>query len=150
MAAWRDALTEAGLKCREEHSVEGNWSSASGSLAIEKLLKQYPDLDSIFVGNDQMALSVMQYGCQHDIRIPEDIGIVGFDNIQESAFFWPPLTTIQQDQYQVGKLAVEEMIKIIETGWQGLETNESKSIMLSPTLVIRQSTLRLMDLALRR
>jgi LacI family transcriptional regulator len=146
MAAWRDALSEAGLDCRDEYSVEGNWSSASGSVAIEKLLKQYPGLDSIFVGNDQMALSVMQYACQNGLRIPGEIGVVGFDNIQESAFFWPPLTTIQQDQYQVGKLAVEEMIKIIETGWQGLEPNESKSILLSPTLVVRQSTLRLADL----
>jgi DNA-binding LacI/PurR family transcriptional regulator len=89
-----------------------------------------------------MALSVMQYACQKGLRIPEEIGVVGFDNITESAYYWPPLTTVQQDQYQVGKLAVQEMIKIIEANWQGLEPIEPKSIMLAPTLIIRQSTLR--------
>lgn len=150
LAAWKDSLLEAGLEFRDEFCVEGNWSSSSGSQAIEKLLKQYPDLDSIFVANDQMALSVMQFISQNGLRIPEDVGVVGFDNINESAYFWPPLTTVQQDQYQVGKLAVEEMIKIIETSWQGLESVEPKSIMLTPTLVARQSTSRKSGTTLRR
>ncbi len=73
---------------------------------------------------------------------PKDLGIVGFDNIAESAYFWPPLTTIQQDQDQVARVAVEEVIKIIEMGWEGEEFNEPQSIMLAPTLVVRQSSLR--------
>jgi LacI family transcriptional regulator len=150
MAAWKDSLLESGLEYREEYCVEGNWSSSSGALAIEKLLKQVPDLDAIFVANDQMALSVMQFACQNGLRIPGDIGVVGFDNISESAYFWPPLTTVQQDQYQVGKIAVEEMIKIIETSWQGLEPVEPKSIMLTPTLIVRQSTSHKLGLNLRR
>jgi LacI family transcriptional regulator len=140
MAAWKDALKEAGLKPRDTCWVEGNWSSSSGAQAVEKLFEQYPKMDSIFVANDQMALSVIQIACQKKLRIPEDIGIVGFDNIAESAFFCPPLTTIQIDQYNVGKVAVEEMIKIIESGWQDQEPAEPKSIMLTPTLVVRQST----------
>ena len=108
MAAWKDALTEAGLDARDSYCVEGNWSSASGALAIEKLYDQYPDLDSIFVANDQMALSVMQFFAEKRLRIPEDIGIVGFDNIAESAFFSPALTTVQQDQHNVAKIAVAE------------------------------------------
>jgi len=99
-------------------------------------------MDSIFVANDQMAVSVIQAACQKNLRIPEDLGVVGFDNIAESAFFCPPLTTIQIDQYSVGKVAVEEMIKIIESSWQGQEPTEPKSIMLTPTLVVRQSSLR--------
>jgi DNA-binding LacI/PurR family transcriptional regulator len=54
----------------------------------------------------------------------------------------PPLTTVQQDQYHVAKVAVEEMIKIIESGWQGLGPVNPKSIMLPPTLIVRQSSLR--------
>jgi LacI family transcriptional regulator len=142
MAAWKDTLKEAGLKIRDTHWVEGNWSSASGAQAIEKLFEQYPEMDSIFVANDQMALSVIQAACQKKLRIPEDIGVVGFDNMAESAYFCPPLTTIQIDQYNVGKVAVEEMVKIIESGWQEQEPTEPKSIMLTPTLVVRQSSLR--------
>jgi DNA-binding LacI/PurR family transcriptional regulator len=142
MSAWKDGLEEAGLEIRDTDWVEGNWSPASGAQAIEKLFEQFPEMDSIFVANDQMAVSVIQAACQKNLRIPEDLGVVGFDNIAESAFFCPPLTTIQIDQYSVGKVAVEEMIKIIESSWQGQEPTEPKSIMLTPTLVVRQSSLR--------
>jgi DNA-binding LacI/PurR family transcriptional regulator len=145
MAAWRDALTEAGLEASDNHCVEGTWSSASGALAIEKLFDQYPDMDAIFVANDQMALSVMQFLAEKKIRIPEDIGIVGFDNIPESAYFSPALTTVQQDQYEAAKIAVAEVIKIIESGWQGLDPVDPKSIILPPTLIARQSSLRITE-----
>jgi LacI family transcriptional regulator len=145
MAAWKDALKEARLEIRDTFWVEGNWSPASGAQAVERLFEQYPEMDAIFVANDQMALSVIQAACQKKLRIPEDLGVVGFDNIAESAFFCPPLTTIQIDQYSVGKVAVEEMVKIIEAGWQEPAPSEPKSIMLTPTLVVRQSSLRPMN-----
>jgi LacI family transcriptional regulator len=144
MVAWKDTLQVNGLDAQDEHWVEGNWSSASGAQAVERLFERYPEMDSIFVGNDQMALGVIQSSWQRKLKVPEDLGIVGFDNIPESAFFCPPLTTIQQDQYAVGKVAVEETIKMIESGWHGLEPVESKSIMLTPTLLVRQSSLRSM------
>ena len=142
VAAWKDALNEANFEARDEYCVEGNWSPASGGLAIEKLFEQYPDMDAVFVANDQMALAVIQAACQKGMRIPEDFGLVGFDNIPESAFFYPPLTTIQQDQHVVGKVAVEETINVIESGWEGLAPPEPKSIKLAPMLVVRQSSLR--------
>jgi LacI family transcriptional regulator len=141
MAAWKDCLIEAGLEYSEQQCVEGNWSSASGALAIAKLYDQYPEMDAIFVGNDQMALSVLQFCAENGIRVPEQIAVVGFDNIAESAFFSPPLTTVQQDQYRVAKIAVEEVIKTIESGWQGLDPVEPQSIVLPPMLVVRQSSL---------
>jgi LacI family transcriptional regulator len=142
MGAWKEALTEAGHEVLDKHWVEGNWSSASGAQAAEILFERYPEMDSIFVANDQMALGVIQIACQSNRKIPEDLGIVGFDNISESANYCPPLTTIQQDQYNLGKIALEEIIKIIEAGWQEQEPIEPKSIMLSPTIVVRQSSFR--------
>jgi DNA-binding LacI/PurR family transcriptional regulator len=142
MAAWQDTLKESGLEARDEYWAQGNWSSASGVQAVENLFARYQDMDSIFIANDQMALGAIQITCQKGLKIPDDFGIVGFDNIPESAFFCPPLTTIQQDQYAVGKVAVEETIKMIRSGWHGLEPVELKSIMLTPTLVVRQSSLR--------
>ncbi len=143
LAAWKDALTEAGLEVRDEHYVDGNWSSASGGLAIEKLLAQYPDMEAVFVANDQMALAVILEAYQRGMRIPEDLAIVGFDNMPESAFFYPPLTTIQQDQQVVGKVAVEETIYMIESGREAVVLPEPKSVKLAPTLVVRQSSSRL-------
>lgn len=142
MAAWKDTLVEAGYEVKDTYWTEGNWSSSSGAQAIEKLFNQYPEMDAVFVGNDQMALSVMQYACRKGLHIPGDLGVVGFDDIAESAFFWPPLTTIRQDQYNVGEVAVEEIIKIIESGWQGQELVRPNSIMLAPTLVVRKSSLK--------
>jgi LacI family transcriptional regulator len=144
MRAWKDSLTEAGIEVKDHHCVEGNWSAASGALAIEKLCDQFSDMDAIFVANDQMALSVLQFFAEKKIHIPDDMGIVGFDNIAESAFFSPALTTIQQDQHKVAKVAVAELIKIIESGWQGLDPVEPQSIILPPTLIVRQSSLHLM------
>lgn len=145
MAAWKDALIEAGLEASDSHCVEGNWSSASGALAIEKLFDQYPEMDAIFVANDQMALSVLQFFAEEKIRIPEDIGVVGFDNIAESAFFSPALTTVQQDQHNIAKTAVAEVIKIIEASWQGSDPVDPRSIILTPTLVVRESSIRLTE-----
>jgi LacI family transcriptional regulator len=140
MSAWKDAIQEAGLDLSDAHFVEGNWSSTSGAVAIEKLFDQYPDVDAVFVANDQMALSAMQFIREKGLRIPEDIGVVGFDNLAESAFYSPALTTIQQDQHKVAKLAVAEIIKSIESGWDEKEPVSPCCIMLPPTLVVRQSS----------
>jgi len=142
MTAWKDTLEEAGLEVHDNYWIEGNWSPASGAKAIRILLDQYPEMDAVFSGNDQMALSIMQAACNLGLRIPEDLGVVGFDDIPESEYFWPPLTTVHSEQYKVGKIAVEEVVKIIEAGRRNLEINEPTLIMLTPTLVVRQSSLR--------
>lgn len=142
MRAWRDTLREAGFDASDEHWVEGNWSSASGAQAMERLLERSSGMDSVFVANDQMALGVMQIAYQRRLKIPEDLGVVGFDDIPESAFYYPPLTTVQQDQHAVGRVAVEEIIKMIESSRKGSGSTEPRSVMLSPTLVKRESSLR--------
>jgi DNA-binding LacI/PurR family transcriptional regulator len=90
-------------------------------------------------------LGVLQFCAEKKIRVPEDIAIAGFDNISESAFFYPPLTTVQQDQHLVAKIAVEEVIKLIEAGWQGSEQVHPQSIILPPTLIVRESSLRIKE-----
>jgi LacI family transcriptional regulator len=141
MAAWKDALAEAGLEVSQKHWVSGNWSSASGAHAAGILFDQYPELDAVFVANDQMALGLMQIAHQRNLKIPGNLGIVGFDNIAESENYWPPLTTIQQDQFQLGKIALKEITHIIEESWQNQEPVEPKSIMLAPSLIVRKSSL---------
>jgi LacI family transcriptional regulator len=142
MSGWKDVLIEAGIPPKEDQWVEGNWTSESGAKAISKLLSQYPQMDAVFVANDQMSLSVFQAACEKNLKVPDRLGIVGFDNIAESAFFWPPLTTIDQDLLSLGKMALEEIIQIIEAGWQEREAIGPKSIMLAPSLIVRQSSIR--------
>jgi len=142
LKGWKDALLEAGMEFCDDLWAEGNWSSSSGTRAAEKLFEQYTDMDSILVANDQMALGAMQIAHQKGLRIPQDVGIVGFDNVPESPFFGPPLSSVNHDQFDLGKVAVEEIIKIIESGWEEGTSIPSKSIMLEPTLVVRDSSLR--------
>ena len=139
--AWKVVVENAGQKNINQHWVEGNWSSASGHEAAIKLFEQFPDMDAIFVANDQMALGALSVICGKGLIVPGDIGLVGFDNIAESAYFCPALTTIQHDQHQVGTMAVNEIIRIIES-IRSKETPEFKTIMLTPELLIRKSSQR--------
>jgi len=140
MAGWKDTLQEHGLPVLPNHCVEGNWSSTSAAQAVQTLFDQYPEMDAVFAANDQMALSVLQAACMRKIRVPEQLGVVGFDNMAESAFFFPPLTTIQPDQEGIGKVGIEELVKIIQSRRQERDSFEPKSIIISPTLIVRQST----------
>lgn len=142
MAGWKDTLQEAGIPFNDCHFAEGNWSSSSGLDAIEQLFHQYPEMDAVFAANDQMALSAIRFFREKGLRIPEDIGIIGFDNLTEAAYFYPPLSTIQQDLYQIGKITVVELTKIIEAGWEGGETIQPRAIVVPPTLIVRQSTMK--------
>jgi LacI family transcriptional regulator len=139
-SAWEDVLQEAGKVPSEHQVVEGTWSSASGERGIRQLISQFPEVDAVFVANDQMALGVMQYACQMGIQVPDDIAIIGFDGIAEAAYFWPPLTTISQDQHALGCTAVRELVHNIERSREEKETVEPKVEWLQAELVIRHST----------
>ena len=138
---WQDALLEAGISRSEKHWVQGNWSSASGDQAIHQLMSQYPEMNAIFVANDQMALSVLQFACQMGLQVPQDLAVVGFDGIPEAAYFWPPLTTIYQDQNTLGCTAVKELVRIVELTEEESAT-EPKTILFQPELIIRESSIR--------
>jgi LacI family transcriptional regulator len=136
-AGWHDALRDAGIPPDKGQVEVGDWSSASGEAAIGHLLERHPDLDAVFVGNDQMALGVLQTACRHGIRVPHDLAVVGFDGLPEAAHYWPPLTTIYQDQPCLGRLAVQEMVRVINTD----ETKiEARCTILQPELIVRESS----------
>jgi LacI family transcriptional regulator len=133
-------LLGAGLPVSEDQWVEGTWSSASGKRSINKLFAQFPEMDAVFVANDQMSLGVLEGAHERQLEIPKDLGIVGFDGIPESAYYWPPLTTIYQDQHRLGCTAVEELIKIIDNQFHGVAEYESNRLLFQPELVVRAST----------
>lgn len=138
--AWQDTLEKADIHADDNHWAEGNWSSASGETAIETLLRSYPGMDAVFVGNDQMALSVLQAAHRRGLRIPADLAVTGFDNITESAYFWPSLSTINHDQHELGCRAVHEVVAQIETV-QRNEASEPRNILLTPELIVRESSI---------
>jgi DNA-binding LacI/PurR family transcriptional regulator len=138
---WHETLDAAGFDTSEQRCAEGNWSSASGEQAFIQLLESFPDMDAVFVANDQMALSVLREACRRGINIPEQLAVIGFDDIAESAFFYPSLTTISQDLQLLGEQAVQNVVEMIQAR-QGNQPVIAQSKFIQPTLVVRESTKR--------
>jgi len=137
---WQDALAAAGVPFSDSQVVEGNWSAESGERGLYELLEKYPDVQAVFACNDQMALGVMRAAQKLGKRIPEDLAVVGFDDIPESAFYYPPLTTIRQDLYQLGHVAVQTFVRLKEAEHRGEPITPAQTVWLQPQLVVREST----------
>jgi DNA-binding LacI/PurR family transcriptional regulator len=128
---WRQALREAGAP--EPAVLAGDWSSASG-YEMGCQLATNPDVTAIFCGNDPMALGVMRALAERGLRVPDDVSIVGFDDVPEAGFYLPPLTTVRQDFGEVGRQAlnalVDRMSGAIPAG---------PRIRVAPELIVRAS-----------
>ena len=146
LGGWRDALTAAGLPVSDHQIVEGDWSAASGEACFYRLLEQMPDIDAIFACNDQMALGVLQAAHRLGRLVPQDLGVVGFDNFTESPYFWPPLTTVRQPWPEKCAIAVRELIRMIEEQQATGDFIPSETQVLFPELLIRKSSTRDGDL----
>jgi DNA-binding LacI/PurR family transcriptional regulator len=104
---WRQALAEAGAP--EPAVLEGDWSASSG-YELGGQLARDPGLTAVFCGNDTMALGVMRALAEKGFRVPEDVSIVGFDDVPEAGYYLPPLTTVRQDFGEVGRLALRTLV----------------------------------------
>ncbi len=139
--SWRETLTRAGLTPAQSLVVEGDWSAYSGERGMRKLLTQEPDIDAVFASNDQMALGALGVLHHFGRRVPQDVAVIGFDNTPESAYFWPPLTTVYQHLVDVGRVAVQVLHQLIEARREGERDLGSTTKLLTPELVVRQSSL---------
>lgn len=129
---WLDSLDKAALS--ESPHIESDWTAQGGYTACKKLLKDSQGFSALFVGNDQMALGAMHAVHEQGLRVPQDISIVGFDDIPEAAFFHPPLSTIRQNFPELGRQSVAYLLELLA------KTKPLKASPLNPDLIIRQST----------
>jgi LacI family transcriptional regulator len=140
-AGWQEALQEAGLEASPSLVAKSDdWSSVNGERGMRTLLAQAPDIDAVFASSDQIALGALGIAHQLGRQVPEELAIVGFDNTPESAFFWPPLTTIYQQLVNVGGIAVKTLHEMISARRLEREPLQSSATTLKPELVIRAST----------
>jgi LacI family transcriptional regulator len=138
---WQEALGEAGLEASPSLVINSDdWSAVNGEQGMRSLLAEVPDLDAVFASNDQIALGALGIAHQMGRRVPEELAIVGFDNIPESAFFWPPLTTIYQQLINVGRIAVKNLNEMIVARRTEREPQQPLSTIMKPELVIRASS----------
>jgi LacI family transcriptional regulator len=140
---WQDALLSAGLPAGDRQVLEGNWSAASGEETIRLLLLQFPEMQAVFASNDQMALGVLRAAHTIGRQVPRDLAVVGFDNIPESAYFWPPLTTVEQPLVDLGCKAVEKLTELIDAEGQNSTPPSQLSVSLAPELIVRDSSVLL-------
>jgi LacI family transcriptional regulator len=140
-AGWREVIEAAGYSDIDRLIVEGDWNPPSGEVGLQTLLDQNPNLDAVFISNDQMALGALQVARRQGLRVPEDLGIVGFDDIPEAAYFFPSLTTVRQNTRKLGALAVERISALIQARQENRVLEPDVS-WVEPRLIIRKSSVR--------
>ncbi len=132
-AAWTAELRDHGR--RRPRPLLGDWTPSSGYEAGRELAAD-PGVTAIFVANDQMALGVLLALHEAGRRVPDDVSVVGFDDIPEAAFFHPPLTTVRQDFDELGRRCVARLTRLIA----GDAPHDDDDGVVVPTLVHRSSS----------
>ncbi|MBC3762927.1 LacI family DNA-binding transcriptional regulator [Quadrisphaera sp. RL12-1S] len=136
---WREVLEGAG---REVPPVlEGAWSADAGFRAGE-LLARVPEVTAVFAANDPSALGVVRALTERGRSVPGEVSVVGFDDVPESAFFLPPLTTVRQEFSELGRTALQVVLEMVERhrAGGGREVPPVSPVRLQPELVVRSST----------
>ena len=131
---YRKALQDHGLPCCSELLIAGAFSENSGYTGMQHLLQQNPIPDAVFAASDQIAIGALAAIHESGLRVPEDIALVGFDDIETARYTHPPLTTVHQDMLGQGQLAVHMLLDRINGAESAIETK-----ILPATLVIRRS-----------
>ncbi len=131
MRGWRDELAEWRLEAVKP--LHGDWSAQSGFTLGSQL--DFQSGDAVFVGNDQMAIGLMSALRHKGLSVPDDVSIVGFDDVPEAAYLFPPLTTVRQDFAALGQMLMQKVLVALEEG-----TADAVDTPLPTQLVIRDST----------
>lgn len=131
-AGFEEALAERGLALDANYAVEGAYTFDSGIACGRTLMQRSPPPTAIFAGNDEMAAGVLQAARQLELRVPEDLSLVGFDDFQIASRLWPTLTTVRTPTREIGRLAVERLM--------GRDDPQRDPENRLPVLVVREST----------
>lgn len=134
LLGYKKALQEAGLSLKEQWIVSADFECVGGTIAFDKIYKSGSLPSAIFVCNDMMAMGVISAVNKKGLRVPEDISIIGYDNIQLAKFIIPPLTTVQQAKFSLGCQAFNTLLDKIKT-----QRSTDVEIELTPNLIVRES-----------
>ena len=135
LAGYRRALTEAQIDIDPALVVEGNYHEASGMMAMNRLFDTHQQFTAVFAANDLSAYGARLALYRKGIRVPDDISLVGFDDLPGSSYTTPPLTTVRQPLYDMGRIATQALLRLING-----ETVQGK---IPPVeLVVRETTRR--------
>ncbi|MGU3143875.1 substrate-binding domain-containing protein [Vibrio cholerae] len=131
---YKRALAEAGIAINPDWIVESDFECEGGYQAFEKLYERGKLPSALFVSNDMMAMGVIQAASQRGLRVPDDLSLIGYDDVHIAKFMTPALTTIHQPKYRLGKAAVDTLLYRLEN-----PDTTAQVVQLEPTLVVRSS-----------
>jgi LacI family transcriptional regulator len=129
------AMADNGLTAKPSWLVTGDLTQRGGAEAAGRLLLDAPELTAVISGNDLMAVGAINRIRQHGLQVGQDIALGGFDDIPLAAYTTPPLTTIHQPIYEIGRRVCAMLIQLING-----RTLDPSHILLEPTLIIRESS----------
>ncbi|MFJ5622700.1 LacI family DNA-binding transcriptional regulator [Peribacillus loiseleuriae] len=131
---YRKALHHYNIPVDESFMIEGDYSIGCGYSSVKKLMKQDNKPTAIFFGNDEMAMGGIKAAKEMGIRVPEDLAVIGFDDIKFSAVFDPALTTIAQPFHEMGRKSMELLLKIMND-----EPLEHEKYVIESQFIVRES-----------
>jgi LacI family transcriptional regulator len=138
LEGYQEALSEAGIRFDPAMVVPTDGDhSRSGYFALDLLMGAPTTPTAVMGDNDSIALGALHWCHKHKVRVPQDLAIMGFDNIPSTEFAYPPLSTVNYDVEAVSRMAVDRLMRLIKAGDHLPEPRVS---MIDPELIIRSST----------
>jgi DNA-binding LacI/PurR family transcriptional regulator len=135
--AFEASMHEIGLPVKPEYIIEGNHRLEGGKKGLQKLAQLRERPTALICSNDMTAIGVMREAFELGIKVPQDLSVIGFDDIRMAEFMTPPLTTIQMSQSELARLAFEALLKDVKRDTPAAEGTE---YVLKTRLVLRSST----------
>lgn len=134
-AGYKKALIEAGIEVEEQIKINGDWTFSGGYEAMSEILESETELPTaIFAFNDNTAFGAIKAIKEFEAQVPEEISIIGFDNIEQCEYMHPPLTSVNVDVKLIGKAASQHLLQSIQS-----RENLSMKIEIPTKLVVRES-----------
>ncbi|GCE30758.1 ribose operon repressor RbsR [Dictyobacter alpinus] len=130
----QQALGRAGLFVNQQLVRQSGWEMQDAYEAAMKLLHERRDFTAIVANSDMLAFGILRALREHNIRVPEEVSVIGFDDIDRSQYVDPPLTTIQQDKQSIGEGAVDRLLQLVD------QKNALDPLIVPTKLIVRAST----------
>jgi DNA-binding LacI/PurR family transcriptional regulator len=137
LTAFKASMKECGLTPHASRLVEGDHTMEGGAAGMEKLLAQQPYPTAVLCSNDMTAIGVLHKLYRTGLRVPDDVSVIGFDDIHIAEVMMPPLTTIQMSRFEIAKAAFGALVSQVETPEASRGKREYK---IATNLVVREST----------
>lgn len=131
------ALNEYGISLNSDNVMEGSFSIEGGRVAAKELFEGNRLIDAVFGMNDLIGLGVLQYCNENNIKVPQEVGVIGYDNISYAGLPQIEMTTIHQPKYELGRMLFETLLEEIQLKDS---IKEFKKVILNPELKIRKTT----------